>query len=332
VKAAREGKTPGLTAEGLWAGIALLTSIAKALERFETEAAERSTRTDDAMDDMTFSVRTAPLDIVAERAAEALSDHANASAALAHQRIIRERKMAEEPRTPATSLTGYSVEAISREAALPIISEYEWLGTMGQTSIFVGLLSPTHELEGVVCFGEGPQADTRKVVGDRALCLERGACVHYAAPNAASFLISRACKLVHRLTGTAIFYAYADPEAGEYGAVYQAAGWTYLGQGLKNGKERATRTMVLPPREGPSDLTKWRSARILREPRQGRRLTLAEAHKQGWRMACRDAKRLYAINVGRDRRRWLKSIVARPYPAPRPDLKGGWQKKQAIGR
>ena len=131
----------------------------------------------------------------------------------------------------------------------------------GQTSIYVGLLSPARELEGVVCFGSGPQGDTRKVVGEPAICLERGACVHYAPPNAASFLITGACKLVHRQTGTAIFYAYADPAAGEYGAVYQASNWFYLGQGLKNGRQRATRTMVLPPGEDPSDLTKWRTAR-----------------------------------------------------------------------
>ena len=193
VKAAREGKAPGLTAAVLREAIALLTRYAEALERFETEAA-------------------APPDLVAERAAETLRDHAVASVAVAHQRVIRERKMAEEPRTPATSLDGYTVEPISRTAALPIITEYEWLKTMGQASIYVGLLSPARELEGVVCFGEGPQADTRKVVGDRALCPERGACVHYAPPNAASFLITGACKLVHRQTGTTIFYAYADCE------------------------------------------------------------------------------------------------------------------------
>ena len=122
-----------------------------------------------------------------------------------------------------------------------------------------------------------------------------------------------------------------DPEAGEYGAVYQASNWFYLGQGLKNGRQRATRTMVLPPGEDPSDLTKWRTARVLREPRQGRRLTLAEACEQGWRIGCREAKHLYAINLGRDRRRWLKSIVARRYPAPRPDLKGVGRKRQPIG-
>lgn len=249
-------------------------------------------------------------------------NHAVASSAVAHQRKKREEFMIEEPRQPVRSLDGYTVELISRAAAQPIILKYEWLGTMGQTSTFVGLFSPARELEGVVCFGMGPQGDTRRIVGEPALCLERGACVHYAPPNAASFLITHACKLVHRLNGVAIFYAYADPEAGEYGAVYQAANWTYLGQGLKNGKERPKRTMVLPPEKDPKNPANWRTTRLLREPRQGRRLTYAEARQQGWQIACREAKHLYAINLGRDRRRWLKSIVARRCPAPRPDLKG----------
>ena len=180
-------------------------------------------------------------------------NHAVASSAVAHQRKKREEFMIEEPRQPVRSLDGYTVELISRAAAQPIILKYEWLGTMGQTSTFVGLFSPARELEGVVCFGMGPQGDTRRIVGEPALCLERGACVHYAPPNAASFLITHACKLVHRLNGVAIFYAYADPEAGEYGAVYQAANWTYLGQGLKNGKERPKRTMVLPPEKDPKN-------------------------------------------------------------------------------
>lgn len=243
------------------------------------------------------------------------------SEAVAWQRRVRERRMVEEPRQPANSLTGYSIEFIGCVEASAIIGKYEWLGTLGRSNYFVGLLSPYRELEGVVCFGHGPQGGIRRIIGSPALCLERGACVHYAPSNAASFLISRACKLVYRTTGTGIFFAYADPMAGEYGAVYQAANWIYLGQGLYGGKERRGRFFVLPPGQDEDDPANWRTTRALR--REGREMTFAQARAAGWKIAMRDAKHVYAVNVGGGRKRWLGSIILRPYPAPRPGLKRG---------
>jgi len=164
----------------------------------------------------------------------------------AHQRQIRDAMAMAHPREAAKSLEGYSVETISRADATPIILHYEWLRSVGRATIFVGLFSPTRELEGVACFGAGPGGEIMSLLGVPALCLERGACVHYAPPNAASFLINTACKLVYRITKVAVFFAYADPMAGkdgqgEYGGVYQAAGWLYLGQGLDGGKGRKLR-------------------------------------------------------------------------------------------
>jgi hypothetical protein len=241
------------------------------------------------------------------------------SEAVAHQRIIRERRMREEPRQPLSSLDSYTVETIGQVEAAGIIGKYEWLGTLGKSTEFVGLFSPYRELEGAVCFGYGPAGTIRKLIGEPALCLERGACVHYAPPNAASFLISRACKLVYRITGISLFFAYGDPQAGEYGAVYQAANWAYLGQGLDGGKGRSRRYFVLPP--GAADEpANWRTTRAFR--RSGRdRLTFATARAAGWRIADRAGKHVYAINVGRDRKQWLKGLMTRPYPAPRPHLK-----------
>ena len=150
--------------------------------------------------------------------------------------------------------------------------------------------------------------------------LEAGCCVHYAPPNAASFLISHAVKLVRDLFGVDRFFAYADPEAGEYGAVYQAANWHYLGQGL-NGKRgyRRRRQYVLPPGHNPRKAN-WRSDRDLR--RQGRRLTVTQARAQGWKIETRAAKHVYAVCLGRNRAAWRESLPSRPYPKPRPALKG----------
>jgi hypothetical protein len=244
----------------------------------------------------------------------------------AHQRRIRELLLLEEPEEVIERLTGYSVEPISREEARPLIMRYEWLGNMGRASHFVGLLSPSRQLHGAVCFGYGPSGRIRDVIGAPALCLERGACVHYAPRNAASFLITHGCRLIYRLTGVERFFAYADPMAGEYGGVYQAAGWIYLGQGLDGGKGRKRRFFVLPPGSDADNAADWRTTRDLR--RGGQRLTFAQARELGWRIAMRDGKHVYAIHVGRERRAWRKTIRALPYPAPRPELK---RKRQDLG-
>jgi hypothetical protein len=211
------------------------------------------------------------------------------------------------------------VATISRTHALPLILQYEWLGNIGRAKYFVGLFSDSQKLHGVVCFGYGPAGKIRQRIGSPALCLERGACVHYAPKNAASFLITHACKLIYRLTSTPLFFAYADPMAGEYGAVYQASGWNYLGQGLDGKNGRTHRFFILPPGGNPHNASEWRTTRDLR--RNGRRMTFQQAIDAGWQIARRDAKYVYAIHVGRERRQWQTTQLKLPYPAPRPELK-----------
>ena len=53
----------------------------------------------------------------------------------AWQRIIRERHLEEDPRPPLLSTDGCHVEEIARAEAEPFILRYEWLGTMGRSSI-----------------------------------------------------------------------------------------------------------------------------------------------------------------------------------------------------
>jgi hypothetical protein len=218
----------------------------------------------------------------------------------------------------ADSLAGYTVETIEQHDALPLILQHEWLGNIGKAGIFIGLLSPERELQGVACFGHGPGGMIRQRIGAPALCLERGACTQDAPPNAASFLINHACKLVHRLTGTARFFAYADPNAGEYGAVYQAAGWAYLGQGLYGSATRTHRYAVLPPGADGSDPANWQTTRALR--RDSRHLSFAEARAAGWQISSREAKHVYTTCVGRDRKARLLTLVTLPYPKPEKGL------------
>jgi hypothetical protein len=216
-------------------------------------------------------------------------------------------------------LKGYSLQTISEAEALPLILQHERLANLGNAQTFVGLVSPQRELHGVVAFGSGPAGDIRRRIGP-ALCLQRGCCVSHAPPNAASFLINNACKLVYRITGVDKFFAYSDPAVGEYGAVYQAAGWVYLGQGIDGpNRQRTRRYAVCPPNADPSDPSAWQSTRALRTA--GRHLSFADARALGWRIASVEAKHVYATCVGRDRTQWQRGLGVRPPPAPRPELK-----------
>ncbi len=244
-------------------------------------------------------------------------DHVDAH--LAHQRKIAEVLRGLEPRKAPASLDGFTVGLCTRDEALPIILKYEWLGNMGKAKHFVALRSPERAVYGVACFGHGPGGGIRNVIGEPALCLERGACVHYAPRNAASFLIAHACRLMAVTHGVQIFYAYGDPCAGEYGAVYQACNWIYLGQGLQNGKDRPMRRYVLPPGADPSSPANWKTTRALRQGK--RNLTFEAAKALGWQIEWRAGKHVYATNIGRDRKKWRKAMPSKPYPAPRPELK-----------
>ena len=217
--------------------------------------------------------------------------------AVAHQRRIREAIMVDDPAEVAASLAGYTIQTLDKVEVLPLIERFEWLGNTGRANLFIGLLSPDRDLQGVAAFGHGPSSDICDIIGAPALCLARGACTHRAPRNAASFLIASACKLVRRITGVERFFAYADPAAGEYGGVYQAAGWAYLGQGLNGDGHRRHRHAVLPPGDDPDDVARWQTSRALR--RLGQHLSFAQAIADGWLIAQRPAKHVYATHVGR---------------------------------
>lgn len=151
-----------------------------------------------------------------------------------HQRKIREEVALCDPRPAPSSLAGFTVEAITKEQAEPIILEYEWLGTLNSFPVaHYGLIAPDGELHGVACFGRGNGTNSGKITTcqlSNPISLERGACAHYSHPHAPSFLVSGACRQMYKDNGYNTFYAYSDPEAGEVGTIYQACNWLYLGQ------------------------------------------------------------------------------------------------------
>ena len=162
-----------------------------------------------------------------------------------HQRKIREQQARFYPKS-TIPLQGCYVGWLDKKTTKEIIIQYEWLGTMGKADYCVGLFSPDEEPLGVVCFGRANGTRSHNICGDEhrhlAICLERGACVHYAHQHAGSFLVSQACKWMARHTQYRIFFAYSDQEAGEVGTIYQACNWIY--QGISPGRHDKSRPVI----------------------------------------------------------------------------------------
>lgn len=135
------------------------------------------------------------------------------------------------------------VVRVNRRLAESIILRYEWLGTMGSSSYFYGLMFGDR-CAGVCCVAKhgggtaGPTTGHRfGLVQAEVAILARGACVHWAPPGANSRLVSLTTKLLVRdAPGHRIMMAYSDSEAGEIGTIYQACGWTYVGK-TRRGKD-----------------------------------------------------------------------------------------------
>jgi hypothetical protein len=212
----------------------------------------------------------------------------------AYQRKIRDKEAQRDPR-PVVGLENATVVEISYEKAKELILKYEWLGSMGTTERSFGLILDG-ELAGVVCFGKTAGTDTAKsVCGEEwaryVVTLCRGACVHWAHPHSASFLISAACRRMASSARTTksgrvvlpayIFVAYSDVDAGEVGTVYQASNWAYCG------KTSGT-TMY-------RDVTgKLRDSKLIHSATRSRKGRSTRPDETGRRFFIRDGKKYYA--------------------------------------
>ena len=247
---------------------------------------------------------------------------------IAHQRRVRDAEASRDPRPTMTTLEGCTVTAIPFAEAKALVVRYEWLGSMPATpKACYGLKDPSGELVGVACFDRGPAPESADLCGSeyrsRTICLARGACVHWAHPHAASFLISRACKLAHKQFGWTVFYAYADPMAGEIGIVYQACNWLYLGVGTRRNRG-GSRPRFFNRREG-----KWCSERVLYK----RQFTLAElrAHPDWIADKTPDKGRYVHFEGTRSEKRDLAQALKYP-PQPFPKRRRPSARQDAAGR
>jgi hypothetical protein len=255
------------------------------------------------------------------------------------QREIREAQAIKEPREQDATLD-YTISTIGQAEAATFILKYEWLGTSGHPAarycarnefgevVAVAILSAPANLQAAgVCRAIDPDnlSDEDRSYLRTVVCLERGACAHWAHPHTASWFIPRVLARAHADHGWKIFYAYSDPEAGEIGTIYQACNWLYVGQGIG----RELRFGIAKPRwkfrhrEWPAD--KWMSCRAFYRRglsllgdvgrRNGKGVTTA---RHPWEMIEVPAKGKYAQFVGdkRERREMMAALRydVLPYP------------------
>lgn len=240
---------------------------------------------------------------------------------ICHQRKIREAQALTDPRPVMDNLDGVVVRQITREEAEAIIYQYEWLGTMPTVArAYYGMVTPDGEIIGACCFGVGGGSNARNICGpenrDVTICLERGACVHWAHPHAGSKLVAQACKLAHKEFGWKIFYAYSDEHAGEIGTIYQACNWRYLGRGVGRGNGNTSRSVFYDP-NGKKITSKSMRAYVRREMN----CTIADAWPLleffGWTRDREMDKHKYATVVCRhdgEKKALLALLPNLPYP------------------
>lgn len=240
---------------------------------------------------------------------------------ICHQRKIREEEALANPRPVMANLDGVVVRQITREEAESIIYQYEWLGTMPTVArAYYGMLTADGEIIGACCFGVGGGSNARNICGpenrDVTICLERGACVHWAHPHAGSKLVSSACRLASKEFGWKIFYAYSDEAAGEIGTIYQACNWIYLGRGVGRGNGNTGRSVFKNP-DGKK-ITSRSLRAMLRKSGSG---TIKDAWKSlvdlGWSRSKEHDKHKYATVVSAHRgekKRLLSMMEGKQYP------------------
>ncbi len=154
------------------------------------------------------------------------------SDAICWQFLVKQSKAHANPSFAPPPTDDPRVAEIPQREAKAFVTEYEWLGNAGAARYCYGLLYGAR-LAAVVCYAR-PTATTAfaSMLGlhpESVLQLCRGASTHWAPKYAASMLIARSLRMLETRKHPRLVVAYADPEAGEVGVVYQATNAAYLG-------------------------------------------------------------------------------------------------------
>lgn len=155
--------------------------------------------------------------------------------AVCWQYLVKTRiKSQQHSVSPEYDATDIKFLTLTWKEARDFIVTYEWVGNMGTSKHCFGLFLGGH-LASVVCYG--PLIATShysnilgKDLSKSIMQLCRGAATFWAPKWASSKLISHSLKLLRQTMKVTAVVAYADPEAGEVGTIYQACNAYYIGE------------------------------------------------------------------------------------------------------
>jgi hypothetical protein len=152
----------------------------------------------------------------------------------AHQQFVKEQLRATEP-AQSDDIRRAEVRAITLSEARSVIERYEPMPAVGRLAFGIFFAD---RLGGAVVFGDEYAANLgvwqRYGYDGKIIALLRGACTHWAPHNTASKLIRRAMRLLPKRYS--VITATVDDRCGEIGAVYQAAGFHFVGVMRQGGR------------------------------------------------------------------------------------------------
>ena len=207
---------------------------------------------------------------------------------------------------PANGLT-YDVKEIPYRAARDFVTRHHYAHGMSNSAQGCYGLFDRGWLIGAIAFCVPVQERVRQNIfgaehASRVTELSRLVILDVTPPNAESYFISRALRMLH--ADRPDFWgvvAYADPTAGHVGTIYQATCSRYWGL------SRPVTTYMEP------------SGRLRHQKQCKHHVTLAEAETRGWSPVHRCGKHRYLFYLPADRRhrRELEErslVEALPYP------------------
>ena len=159
-----------------------------------------------------------------------------------HQKKVRVAQARHTPPTPeqiaaGSSLQNATVREVTRKDVVDLIRRQEYLGTLGSGRYYYALhfnYNGKEHLGGACIFGDVAGTSVNQICGsehaNEVICLIRGCCAGgWTHPHSASFMISRAIKLIMKDHGKHIIRAFCDPAALEEGVIYKSLNFLYLG-------------------------------------------------------------------------------------------------------